>query len=94
MTAILDGGCTLQLRDGAGSNLRRQSLRRVTAPDLAAITGTLTLNSVGLTALAAGDFDGLTSLSELHRKSTGCPRFRDDVIQPLTALTGHRKTTS
>ena len=42
----------------------------VTDTHLAAITGNLSLNSKGITALAAGDFDGLTALTELPGCST------------------------
>ena len=59
-------GRTLQVRDALVALIPGVShCADVTAPDLAAITGTLRLNSVGLTALAAGDFDGLTSLRRL-----------------------------
>ena len=58
----------------------------VTDAHLAAITGTLDLRSKGITALAAGDFDGLalTGLDLLNNRqlttlpgcSTGSPRWR------------------
>ena len=38
----------------------------VTDAHLAAITGTLSLDREGITALAAGDFDGLTKLTQLQ----------------------------
>ena len=38
----------------------------VTDAHLAAITGTLNLSAKGITALAAGDFDGLTALTTLY----------------------------
>ena len=81
-------GRTLQVRNGLLALIPGVShCADVTAPDLAAITGTLTLNSVGITALAAGDFDGLTSLSELHLENNRLTTLPDDVFQPLTALT-------
>ena len=58
----------------------------VTAAQLAAITGPLDLAVENITALAAGDFAGLTALKTLnldHNKLTALP---DDVFAGLTAL--------
>ena len=60
----------------------------VTAAHLAAITGYLALDSYGITALAAGDFAGLTSLTELGLGDNDLTTLPDDVFEPLTALTG------
>ena len=60
----------------------------VTAAHLAAITGYLALDSYGITALAAGDFAGLTSLTELGLGDNDLSTLPDDVFEPLTALTG------
>ena len=92
VTAILDPtlgicGRTEQVRDALVALIPGVShCADVTAPHLAAITGALRLNSVGLTALAAGDFDGLTSLSELHLPNNPLTTLPDDVFEPLTAL--------
>ena len=60
----------------------------VTAAHLAAITGYLALDSYGITALAAGDFAGLASLTELGLGDNDLSTLPDDVFEPLTALTG------
>ena len=93
VTAILDGGIcgrTLQVRD-ALVGLMAQSpgvshCADVTATHLAAITGTLTLNSVGITALAAGDFDGLTSLRRLFLADNALATLGEGVFDGLTSL--------
>ena len=66
------------------------SVRRcahVTAAHLAAITGTLYLNSRGLTDLAAGDFAGLTGLRRLYLSSNRLTTLPDGVFEDLTSLT-------
>ena len=60
----------------------------VTTAHLAAITGYLALDSYGITALAAGDFAGLTALTELGLGGNALSTLPDDVFKPLTALTG------
>ena len=60
----------------------------VTAPDLAAITGTLRLNSRGITALATGDFNGLTGVTQLYVNNNALTRLPDGVFDGLTGLTG------
>ena len=59
----------------------------VTDAHLAAITGTLSLQEDGITALAAGDFDGLTAVSFLHLDYNSLETLPDDVFDELTALT-------
>ena len=59
----------------------------VTDVHLAAITGTLNLHNKGITALAAGDFDGLTSLTTLFLRGNSLTELPDDVFDELTALT-------
>ena len=59
----------------------------VTDAHLAAITGTLRLDNKGITALAAGDFDGLTSLTDLVMHSNGLTSLPTGVFDNLTALT-------
>ena len=64
----------------------------VTAAHLAAITGELDLTGVHgedprVTALAAGDFDGLTSLDELSLGVNALTTLPDRVFDDLTALT-------
>ena len=58
----------------------------VTDADLAAITGPLDLSSQNITALAAGDFAGLTALTELDLNNNGLTGLTADVFAGLTAL--------
>ena len=58
----------------------------VTAAHLAAITGTLDVYNQSITALAAGDFDGLTSLDTLHLDHNELTTLPDDVFDRLTSL--------
>ena len=59
----------------------------VTDADLAAITGTLSLNNKSITALAAGDFDGLTALTGLYLQYNSLSSLPAGVFAGLTALT-------
>ena len=59
----------------------------VTDAHLAGITGTLGLDSQGITALAAGDFDGLTELTVLSLSSNSLTTLPAGVFDELTALT-------
>ena len=59
----------------------------VTDAHLAAITGTLSLNAKSITALADGDFDGLTALTTLDLSSNSLTALPADVFDELTALT-------
>ena len=59
----------------------------VTDADLAAITGPLDLSGQNITALAAGDFAGLTALIELYLNNNKLTTLRGDVFAGLTALT-------
>ena len=59
----------------------------VTDANLAAITGTLDLSGQNITALAAGDFAGLTALIELYLNNNKLTTLRGDVFAGLTALT-------
>ena len=90
VTAILDGGIcgrTLQVRDGLVAKISGVShCADVTASHLAAITGDLRLNSVGITALAAGDFDGLTGLSRLFLAFNALATLGEGVFDGLTSL--------
>ena len=58
----------------------------VTDADLAAITGPLDLSSQNITALAAGDFAGLTALTEMDLNNNGLTGLTADVFAGLTAL--------
>ena len=58
----------------------------VTAADLAAITGPLDLAVENITALAAGDFAGLSALMELYLDNNGLTTLPDDVFAGLTEL--------
>ena len=60
----------------------------VTDTHLAAITGTLDLSSDGITALAAEDFDGLTSLTTLNLIGNDLTALPAGVFDDLTSLTG------
>ena len=59
----------------------------VTDAHLAAITDTLSLSSQNITALAAGDFAGLTSLTVLHLDDNALTSLPTGVFDGLTALT-------
>ena len=59
----------------------------VTDAHLAAITGWLDLRSDGITALAAGDFDGLTALESLLLQDNSLSTLPAGVFDELTALT-------
>ena len=59
----------------------------VTDAHLAAITGTLNLHSKGITALAAGDFDGLTALTRLWLYNNSLSTLPAGVFDDLTSLT-------
>ena len=58
-----------------------------TANHLAAITGTLDLYRTSINALAAGDFDGLTSLTILNLGANRLTTLPAGVFDGLTALT-------
>ena len=58
----------------------------VTGTHLAAITGSLLLNSESITALAAGDFAGLTSLTNLYLNHNELTALPFGVFDGLTAL--------
>ena len=59
----------------------------VTDANLAAITGPLDLSGQNITALAAGDFAGLTALIELYLNNNKLTTLRGDVFAGLPALT-------
>ncbi len=59
----------------------------VTDAHLGAITDTLNLESQGITALAAGDFDGLTALTTLSLANNSLSTLPAGVFDELTALT-------
>ena len=92
-TAVFDAtagicGRTEQVRDaivGLVSGVTHCAL--VTDAHLAAITGTLDLNTKGITALAAGDFDGLTALTLLYLQNNSLTTLPAGVFDELTALT-------
>ena len=58
----------------------------VTDTHLAAITGTLDLDREDITVLAAGDFDGLTALTQLDLESNELTALPAGVFDELTAL--------
>ena len=59
----------------------------VTDAHLAAITGSLFMGSKGITALASGDFDGLTALTSLNLNTNSLETLPAGVFDELTALT-------
>ena len=59
----------------------------VTSSHLAAITGTLSLDRMSITALAAGDFDGLTSLTTLFLNTNSLATLPAGVFDEMTSLT-------
>ena len=80
-------GRTEQVRDGIVALISGVSdCALVTDAHLAAITGTLSLNTKGITALAAGDFDGLTALTELYLPGNSLDTLSADVFDELTSL--------
>ena len=59
----------------------------VTDTHLAAITGTTGLSNQNITALAAGDFDGLTGLTTLNLSDNALTALPAGVFDELTSLT-------
>ena len=81
-------GRTAEVRDAILAEIPDVSdCALVTSDHLAAITGTLNLNGKGITALAAGDFAGLTSLTQLDMYSNKLPTLPAGVFDDLTSLT-------
>ena len=58
----------------------------ITTADLAAINGKLDLRLKGITSLKAGDFDGLSSLTELDLYGNSLSSLPAGIFDPLTAL--------
>ena len=94
MTAVFDPtagicGRTEQVRDAiVGLVSGVTHCANVTDAHLADITGTLNLSNKGITALAAGDFDGLTALTQLQLFGNSLSTLPDSVFDELTALGG------
>ena len=59
----------------------------VTSTQLAGITGTLDLSTQNISSLKAGDFDGLTSLTQLDLGENELSTLPDGLIDELTSLT-------
>ena len=59
----------------------------ITNADLAAITGTLPVESYQLSSLKAGDFDGLSGVTELKINNNQLSSLPVDIFHPLTSLT-------
>ena len=93
VTAVFDStagicGRTEEVRDGIVDSISGvTACANVTDAHLAAITGTLDLGNKGITALAAGDFDGLTALEELYLYNNSLSTLPAGVFDGLTALT-------
>ena len=84
-----DGICgrTPQVRDALLAEISGVSdCADVTATHLAAISGNLGLNDTGITALAAGDFAGLTALERLNLSFNELTTLDAGVFAGLTAL--------
>ena len=79
-------GRTDAVRDALMALVPASGCADVTAAHLAAITGTLDLSGQNITALAAGDFAGLTALEILWLYSNALTTLPDDVFDGLTAL--------
>ena len=93
VTAVFDStlgicGRTEQVRDAIVALVSGAiNCALVTDTHLGAITGTLDLRSDGITALAAGDFDGLTALTVLNLRNNSLSTLPAGVFDELTALT-------
>ena len=93
VTAVFDAtagicGRTEEVRDAIVALVSGvASCADVTDTQLAAITGTLNLRSDGITALAAGDFNGLTALTTLNLRNNSLSTLPAGVFDELTALT-------
>ena len=59
----------------------------VTSTQLAAITGTLSLNSKKISSLTAGDFDGLISLTSLNLWRNNLATLPEGIFDELSSLT-------
>ena len=94
VTAVFDStagicGRTEQVRDEIVREISGVThCANVTAAQLAAIAGTLALRTKGITALAAGDFDGLTALTLLWLAGNSLSTLSAGVFDGLTALEG------
>ena len=94
VTAVFDAtagicGRTEQVRDAIVALISGVThCASVTDAHLAAITDQLNLNGKGITALAAGDFDGLTALTTLDMRTNSLSTLLAGVFDELTALTG------
>ena len=88
-TAGIICGRTEQVRDAiVGLVSGVTHCANVTDAHLADITGPLNLSNKGITALAAGDFDGLTALTQLQLFGNSLSTLPDSVFDELTALGG------
>ena len=79
-------GRTPQIRDVILENLPGVSCDQVTLKQLGTITIRLDLSSRGITALKAGDFDGLTNLKHLTFSHNGLSSLPPGVFDELVNL--------
>ena len=80
-------GRTAAVRTAILGKISVRNCANVTDAHLAAITGNLLLHAKGITALAAGDFDGLTALTGLALYANDFTELPAGVFDELTALT-------
>ena len=81
-------GRTQQVRDGILDEVPGVTdCNEVTVANLAAITGTLDLEDVGITSLQSGDFAGLTALGRLYLPDNAFSSLPLGVFSGLTGLT-------
>ena len=80
-------GLTEQVRTAIRAKLGDKACGRITATDLAGISGTLSINSKSVDSLQAGDFSGLTSLEGLDLGGNSITNLPASLLSNLPALT-------
>ena len=80
-------GRTAEVHAAIVAKISGGTCANVTDLQLGAITGTLDLRSESISALSAGDFEGLTALTKLWLHDNALTELRAGVFDGLTALT-------